>query len=244
MSTDAIIGAIPARFASSRLPGKPLLEIAGRPMIEHVYRRASEATGLDRVVVLTDDHRIAEVVEGFGGAWQMTPEDCRSGTDRIASAAAEWQAKGVVNIQGDEPLIDPQAIDAIAHHLIVHDDAMVTLAAPVEDDDVVDPNVVKVVTDVQGFALYFSRSGLPYCRQEGGAMPRKHVGIYGYRLETVRRLAALEPTPLEISESLEQLRALEHGIRIRVLDAHAAAPGVDTAKDLARVEALLSGESP
>ena len=117
MSSDAIIGAIPARYASSRLPGKPLLPLAGKPMIEHVYRRACQAASLDRVVVLTDDRRIAEAVDGFGGHWQMTPEDCRSGTDRIASVAADWQAKGVVNIQGDEPLIDPQAIDAIAQEL-------------------------------------------------------------------------------------------------------------------------------
>lgn len=242
MSTDAIIGAIPARYASSRLPGKPLLEIAGRPMIEHVYRRAQQATSLERVVVLTDDRRIADAVEGFGGQWQMTPEDCRSGTDRIASAAQAWRAKGVVNIQGDEPLIDPKAINAIARHLLDHDDDMVTLAAPAEEDDVADPNVVNVVTDLQGYALYFSRCGIPYRRQGGGATPRKHVGIYGYRLATVRQLAALAPSPLEISESLEQLRALENGIRIRVLQAAAAFPGVDTAEDLARVEGLLKAE--
>ncbi len=242
MSADAIIGAIPARFAASRLPGKPLREIAGRPMIEHVYRRALRATTLERVVVLTDDRRIAEVVEGFGGDVQMTPQDCRSGTDRIASVAGQWRAKGVVNIQGDEPLIDPEAIDSIARHLLDHDDAMVTLAAPAAEEDVANPNVVKVVTDLQGYALYFSRSGIPFARQGSGASPRKHVGIYGYRRDTVLRLADLAPTPLEISESLEQLRALENGIAIRVLAAAAARPGVDTAEDLARVEALLRAE--
>lgn len=242
MSADAIIGAIPARFAASRLPGKPLREIAGRPMIEHVYRRASQATTLERVVVLTDDRRIAEAVEGFGGEVEMTPADCRSGTDRIASAAARWRAKGVVNIQGDEPLIDPLAIDAIARHLLDHDDPMVTLASPAEAADVVNPNVVKVVTDLRGYALYFSRAGIPFARQESATMPRKHVGIYGYRLETLLRLASLPPTPLEMSESLEQLRALENGIAIRVLAVDAAFPGVDTADDLAHVDALVRAE--
>ena len=132
MSADAIIGAIPARYASSRLPGKPLLNIAGRPMIEHVYRRACQATALDRVVVLTDDLRIAAAVKEFGGVCEMTPEDCLSGTDRIAGAAAGWQAKGVVNIQGDEPLIDPAAIDAVARHLRSSGDPMVTLSAPAD----------------------------------------------------------------------------------------------------------------
>lgn len=244
MSTDAIIGAIPARYASSRLPGKPLLPLAGRPMIEHVYRRACEASSLDRVVVLTDDARIANAVEAFGGQWEMTPETCRSGTDRIASAAAGWEAKGVVNIQGDEPLIDPLTIDAVARHLRQKDDAMVTLSAPAEEEDLANPNVVKVVTDRLGYALYFSRSAIPFPRQLGAAAPRKHVGIYGYTLQTVERLASLDPTPLEISESLEQLRALEHGIRIRVLEGKAAAPGVDTAEDLAKVDAWLANNTP
>lgn len=243
MSSDAIIGAIPARYASSRLPGKPLLPLAGRPMIEHVYRRACEAASLDRVVVLTDDQRIAEAVESFGGLWEMTPESCRSGTDRIASAASAWDARGVVNIQGDEPLIDPRAIDAVARHLRQEDDPMVTLSAPAKADDLDNPNVVKVVTDRFGYALYFSRSAIPFARQAGGAAPRKHVGIYGYTLETVSRLAALDPTPLEVSESLEQLRALENGIRLRVLEGQAAAPGVDTAEDLAKVDALLSADT-
>lgn len=238
-----MVGAIPARYASTRLPGKPLLSLAGRPMIEHVYRRARSAAALDAVVVLTDDPRIVEAVEAFGGDCQLTPEDCASGTDRIAWAAKAWGAHGVVNIQGDEPLIDPVSIDAVARHLRQRpEDEMVTLAAPAEGRDMADPNCVKVVVDRSGHALYFSRSPLPYERQVEIAPRRKHIGIYGYRTDILLRLAGLEPTLLERAESLEQLRALEHGIRIRVLDVERAEPGVDTADDLARAEALLIAE--
>lgn len=237
-----IVGAIPARYASSRLPGKPLLPIAGRPMIEHVYARVAQARGLDRVVVLTDDERIARAVEGFGGNWEMTPADCASGTDRIAWAARQWDAASVINIQGDEPLIDPEAISRIAWHLAENPgDPVVTLAAEAQDDELGNPNAVKVVLSLAGYALYFSRSPLPYPRQEGGARPLKHLGIYGYQRAALLRLAELAPTPLERSESLEQLRALEHGIPIRVLRAERSSPGVDTREDLERVERLLRG---
>lgn len=240
---SGIVGAIPARYASTRLPGKPLLTIAGRPMIEHVYERASRARGLDRVVVLTDDERIARAVEGFGGEWEMTPPECASGTDRIAHAARQWQAAAVVNIQGDEPLIDPEAVSRIAVHLAEHpEDPIVTLAALASDtapDEMNNPNAVKVVLDLAGYALYFSRSAIPFLRQAGGAAPLKHLGLYGYQREALLRLAALPRTPLEQSESLEQLRALENGLRIRVLHAERASPGVDTREDLERVERLL-----
>jgi 3-deoxy-manno-octulosonate cytidylyltransferase (CMP-KDO synthetase) len=240
---SGIVGAIPARYASTRLPGKPLLTIAGRPMIEHVYERASRARGLDRIVVLTDDERIARAVEGFGGEWEMTPPECASGTDRIAHAARRWQAAAVVNIQGDEPLIDPEAVSRIAVHLAEHpDDPVVTLAADAAPDEMNNPNAVKVVLDLAGYALYFSRSAIPFLRhegQEGGAAPLKHLGIYGYQRAALLRLAALPRTPLERSESLEQLRALENGLRIRVLHAERASPGVDTREDLERVERLL-----
>lgn len=245
-SITGIVGAIPARYASTRLPGKPLLLIAGRPMIEHVYERASRARGLARIVVLTDDERIAKAVEGFGGEWEMTPPECASGTDRIAHAARRWNAAGVVNIQGDEPLIDPEAVSRIAVHLAEHpDDPVVTLAADAAPEEMGNPNAVKVVLDLAGYALYFSRSAIPYPRQEGGAMSLKyrlkHLGIYGYQREALLRLAALPQTPLERSESLEQLRALENGMRIRVLRAERASPGVDTREDLERVERLLIG---
>ena len=248
-----VYGAIPARFASTRLPGKPLLPLVGRPMIEHVYRRASEAAGLDRVVVLTDDERIARAVEAFGGDWEMTPEDCASGTDRIAHAARSWSATAVVNLQGDEPLMDPGSVSRVAEHLKTHaDDPMVTLASPAHPEELGDSNAVKVVLDRRGYALYFSRAAIPYDRGASGpsastrpgpppSAPLKHLGIYGYQRSALLRLAELEPTPLEQTESLEQLRALENGLAIRVLEAPRSSPGVDTAEDLARVEALLAG---
>jgi 3-deoxy-manno-octulosonate cytidylyltransferase (CMP-KDO synthetase) len=244
MGGVGIIGAIPARYASTRLPGKPLLSIAGRPMIEHVYRRVAAARGLDRVVVVTDDPRIAEAVTRFGGEVEMTPAECASGTDRIAHAARAWEARAVVNVQGDEPLVDPEAVSALARHLAEHpEDEVVTLAAPAAPEDAGNPNAVKVVLDRRGYALYFSRSEIPYARLPGGAAPLKHLGIYGYQRQALLRLASLPPTPLEISESLEQLRALENGIRIRVLFARQASPGVDTPEDLARVERLLASRA-
>jgi 3-deoxy-manno-octulosonate cytidylyltransferase (CMP-KDO synthetase) len=239
-SDSRIVGAIPARYGSSRLPGKPLLPIAGRPMIEHVYGRVARARGLDRVVVLTDDERIARAVEAFGGEWEMTPADCASGTDRIAWAARQWHAAAVVNVQGDEPLIDPEVVSRVAEHLMTHpDDPVVTLAAPLDPAERDNPNAVKVVLSLAGYALYFSRSPIPFEQQEGGARPLKHLGLYGYRSEALERLASLPPTPLERSESLEQLRALENGIPIRVLRVETASPGVDTREDLERVERLL-----
>ena len=241
MPETGIVGAIPARYGSTRLLAKPLAMIAGRPMIEHVYRRAVQARSLARVVVLTDDERIADLVAGFGGEAMMTPEECVSGTDRIAWAARSWDAPAVINIQGDEPLIDPEGIERLARHLIEHpEDPMSTLAAPLRDGDLDNPNVVKVVLDRQGYGLYFSRASIPYPRRPGIAPSWQHLGIYGYRSEVLQRLAGLEPTPLEQCESLEQLRALENGISIRVLTlAHHAHAGVDTAEDLARVEAVL-----
>ena len=245
-----VVGAIPARYGSSRLPGKPLLTIAGRPLIEHVYRRAARAGGLARVVVLTDDVRVAAAVEGFGGEWMMTPADCASGTDRIAWAAREWpDAAAVVNIQGDEPLIDPALIGRLAGHLASHpEDPVVTFAAPATADDLANPNAVKTVLDRRGYALYFSRAAIPYPRRPvgdrggGGAVPLKHLGLYGYQRRALLALAALAPSPLETSEALEQLWALENGILIRVLLTDAASLGVDTGDDLARVAALLDSE--
>jgi len=238
------VGAIPARYGSTRLPGKPLLPIAGRPMIEHVYTRVAQARGLDRVVVLTDDERIARAVEAFGGEWEMTPADCASGTDRIAWAARQWSAAAVsaiINIQGDEPLIDPEEISRIAEHLAANPgDPVVTLATPAAPEEMANPNAVKVVLARDGSALYFSRSAIPYPRGEGGAVPLKHVGIYGYQRDALLRLAGLAPTPLERGESLEQLRALENGIPIRVLIVDRASIGVDTAEDLERVEKILT----
>ena len=247
MARGGIVGAIPARYASTRLPGKPLLPIAGRPMIEHVVRRVRSVSVLDRVVVLTDDERIADAVRGFGGEVAMTPQECVSGTDRIAWAAREWSCAGVINIQGDEPLIDVDAVARLARRL--RDDPtveMATLAAPFADPArYADPNAVKVVTALDGRALYFSRAPIPHPRDGATApvAPRLHVGVYAYRRDVLLRLAELEPSGLERTESLEQLRALEHGITIHVLDLdQPAAPGVDTAEDLAHVETLLRQE--
>jgi 3-deoxy-manno-octulosonate cytidylyltransferase (CMP-KDO synthetase) len=211
-------------------------------MIEHVYTQVMRAKGLDRVVVLTDDERIARAVESFGGEVEMTPADCASGTDRIAWAARGWNpatVAAVINIQGDEPLIDPDEVAKIAAHLAAHPgDPVVTLATPATAEEMASPNAVKVVLGRDGAALYFSRSPIPYPRAEGAA-PLKHLGIYGYQREVLLRLAGLAPTPLEQSESLEQLRALENGIPIRVLIAARGAVGVDTAEDLERVEQML-----
>jgi 3-deoxy-manno-octulosonate cytidylyltransferase (CMP-KDO synthetase) len=224
-------------------------------MIEHVYRRASEASGLDAVVVLTDHEDIRRKVESFGGTCEMTPADCRSGTDRIAWAARKWRADAVINVQGDEPLLDPSAITHLAEHLRAHaGEDMVTLAAEVDEDALRDPNQVKVVCGGDGYALYFSRAGIPYRRQplddddDAAAPVLLHVGVYGYRRSVLLRLAELEASPLERSEKLEQLRALENGIRIRVLPVDEAPLGVDTEVDLALAErrmlAMKTTENP
>jgi len=242
-----VVGAIPARWGSSRLPGKPLTDLAGHPMIEHVYRRTAAAQSLERAVVLTDDERIADAVRGFGGEVEMTPADCTSGTDRIAHAARGWDGvDGVINVQGDW-LIEPALIDRLARHLHEHpEDAVATLAVPARPEEMAAAAAVKVVRDRRGYALYFSRAAIPYRRDEPagealpGAGPLKHWGIYGYRRDALLRLADLEPTPLERTESLEQLRALENGIPIRVLTVEGQALSVDTPEDAARVSAALA----
>jgi 3-deoxy-manno-octulosonate cytidylyltransferase (CMP-KDO synthetase) len=238
-----IVAAIPARYGSTRLPAKPLAEIAGRPLIAHVYERVASVAGLARVVVLTDDERIGRVVESFGGEWQLTPGDCASGTDRIAWAAREWAADAVVNVQGDW-ILEPGAVATLVHHLAAHpEDEMATLAIAAEPAEMDNPAAVKVVCDLAGYALYFSRAGIPFARDAGGPTPLKHWGIYGYRRDTLLRLAALPRSPLEIAESLEQLRALEHGIRIRVLPISGEALGIDTPLDLETAREKLGKNS-
>lgn len=209
-------------------------------MIEHVYRRVAAARGLSAVVVATDDLRIATRVHDFGGKVRLTKATHATGTDRLAEVVATMDCDVVVNVQGDEPLIDPEVVSRVAEHLMTHpDDPVVTLAAPLDPAERDNPNAVKVVLSLAGYALYFSRSPIPFEQQEGGARPLKHLGLYGYRSEALERLASLPPTPLERSESLEQLRALENGIPIRVLRVETASPGVDTREDLERVERLL-----
>lgn len=230
-----IVALIPARYESTRFPGKPLAEIAGRPMIEHVYRRAALARGVDGVVVATDDARIAEAVERFGGIVRMTQSSHRTGTDRIAEVARDLPCEIVVNVQGDLPLIEPGMIEEIIDPLTADRSlVMSTLREAITDPaDVANPNVVKVVVDAHGNALYFSRAAIPYRREDGPVF--KHIGLYGYRRDFLLAFAALDQTPLERVESLEQLRALEHGFRIRAVETRFESIEVDTPDDLERV---------
>jgi 3-deoxy-manno-octulosonate cytidylyltransferase (CMP-KDO synthetase) len=235
---------IPARYGASRLPGKPLAVIAGRPMIEHAYRRAAAARGVAAVIVATDDDRIASAVAGFGGRWVMTRPDHASGTDRIAEVARGLSCDLIVNVQGDEPSLAPTAIEqAIAPLAADASIVMGTLGNPLDDaSDPQNPHVVKVLVDRQGFALYFSRAPVPYRREAGapGSAVLRHVGLYVYRREFLLTLASLPRTPLERAESLEQLRALEHGYRIKVVETAYQSLSVDTPEDLERVRRLAA----
>jgi 3-deoxy-manno-octulosonate cytidylyltransferase (CMP-KDO synthetase) len=212
-------------------------------MIEHVWRRAADARRVDAVLVATDDERVAETVDAFGGVAVMTSADHATGTDRLAEVAAELQSELVVNVQGDEPLIAPQAIDAAVDVLVDRPgDAMATLRRRIENAaDLDDPSVVKLVVDQHGYALYFSRSPIPFVRS-GHALPAswRHMGLYVYRREFLRKVATLPPTPLEQAEGLEQLRALEHGFRIATVETTVDTIGVDTPEDLERVRRLVA----
>jgi len=237
------IAVIPARYESSRLPGKALADIAGRPMIEHVYRRAAAARSVASVIVATDDERIHRAVLAFGGTSRMTSREHQTGTDRIAEIAPTLSADVIVNVQGDEPLIEPAMIDeAVAPFSTDPSLKMSTLRRRIDDDaERQNPNVTKVVVDREEFALYFSRAPIPFVR--AGSPPAvawRHVGLYVYRRDCLLRLAGLSPTPMERSEALEQLRALEHGIRIKAIETTYETTGVDTPEDLERVRALLA----
>jgi len=235
---------IPARWASSRFPGKPLADLAGRPMVVRVCERAAQS-GAASVHVATDDQRIAAAVRAAGHGSVMTRADHPSGTDRIAEAARTLgfpDDEIVVNVQGDEPLISPKLIAQVAQLLEQLEGAPVSTACHAIHDEqsLASPNVVKVVMDAQGYALYFSRSRIPYPREQGGVCYR-HAGIYGYRVEFLKRYAALAPSPLEKAEALEQLRVLWHGHRIAVAVSEAEIPpGVDTPQDLEAVRRMLS----
>ena len=243
--TGKVVAIIPSRFGSTRFPAKPLALIAGQPMIQHVVNRARQALRVQRVVVATDDIRIAQAVEAFGGEALMTG-DLPTGTDRIAQAASLLEAQGeqvgwVMNVQGDEPLVDPQDLDMLVAHLTAIPGAVMgTLAFPLHNQEAfLDPNVVKVVTDHQGRALYFSRAPIPYPR-ETGHWGQRHMGIYLFRRDFLATFAALAPTPLAIRESLEQLRALENGYPIHCFTARTFSVGVDVPQDIQRVEAELA----
>ena len=234
---------IPARYGSTRLPGKPLAEIDGRPMIWYVWDKARRAETPARVVVATDDARVAEAVRGFGGEAVMTSPSCASGTDRVAEAARGMAEEVIVNLQGDEPMMHPSVIDAVAAPLVAEPGVVMCTAALVQDDpeEFGRPSVVKVVVDRRGDALYFSRSPIPHYRDTGTGRYRKHLGIYGYRREFLFRVAAMPPSRLEEAERLEQLRVLENGHRIRVVDVAHDSVGVDTPEDLKAVEGRLCG---
>jgi 3-deoxy-manno-octulosonate cytidylyltransferase (CMP-KDO synthetase) len=246
MSKTKIAGIIPARFGSSRLPGKPLKPILGKSMIQRVCERCAQASVLDEIYVATDDKRIAQAVSDFGGRAVMTRADHISGTDRLAEAAQAIDADVIVNIQGDQPFIDPVMIEEGVQPLL--DDASVelcTLMYPIErEEDLADPAVVKVVVDLKGDALYFSRSLLPYPREAVRHKVYEHVGLYVYRKDTLMTVSQLAPTTLEQVESLEQLRWLEHGLSIRVIETTCSDQAfsgfsVDTPEDLARAEDML-----
>lgn len=244
---------IPARYGSSRLPGKPLRVLAGAPMVEHVYRRACES-GAEMVVIATDDERIETVARGFGAEVVMTSAAHPSGTDRLAEVVDKlgWEdAAIIVNLQGDEPLMPPALLQQVAANLAAHPDAAIaTLATPItEATELFDPNVVKVVCDAQGYAMYFSRAPIPWARDSFAAsrdeLPddiafRRHLGMYAYRARFLRSYRGLTPAPHESTEMLEQLRALWHGSKIHVADAVAQpGPGVDVEADADRVADLL-----
>jgi 3-deoxy-manno-octulosonate cytidylyltransferase (CMP-KDO synthetase) len=238
-----ILGVIPARFASTRFPGKVLAKIAAKTMLEHVYERASLSTYLTSVIIATDDDRIRTVARSFGARVRMTRSDHLSGTDRAAEvASAEEDVEIVVNIQGDEPLISPEAIDAAILPLVHEPDlVMGTLKKRIEDPrEITDSNVVKVVTNRSGDAVYFSRCAIPFARESSGGTPYfKHIGLYVYRRDFLLAYPALPVGPLEAAERLEQLRALENGFSIRVVETEYESLGVDTPQDLERVSKLF-----
>jgi len=243
-----VIGVIPARWASTRLPGKSLVDLCGRPMVQWVVERAMEVESLSQVVVATDDERIKDAVESFGGTAVMTREDHPSGTDRIAEAACGFDADLVVNIQGDEPLLNPQMVDDLIA-IMLGDDSwdMGTAATPIlNDEDLNDPSVVKVVWAEDHRALYFSRSIIPFVRDDdmrGNVTHWRHLGIYVYRYDFLKRMVSAAPCILEQAEKLEQLRSLHLGAKMVVMETDDTGIGVDTPEDVVRAESLLRADN-
>ena len=242
---DMVLGVIPARYASTRFPGKPLADIHGKSMIQRVVEQCLKAQRLHKVVVATDDQRIYDHVIEFGGEVMMTREDHPSGTDRLIEVAEQFSGfSHYVNIQGDEPFIDPSQIDQLVE-LIINDPqkGVGTLIQPITDPErIFDPNSVKVVTDTEGYALYFSRSPIPFIRKEadrekwwGHHAFYKHIGIYGFSTEAIQKIKTMSPASLETAESLEQLRWLTHGLRIKTAITELHSPAVDTPEDLERI---------
>lgn len=231
---------IPSRYGSTRLPGKPLADIAGQPMIQRVYAQVSKAKRPDVVLVATDDQRVFDAVEAFGGHVVMTDSTHPTGTDRLAEVARKHSEFDVIiNVQGDEPLIEPSLIDELAAYFEEPGHGpMATVASVLSEDEYNDPSAVKVACNCKGEAMYFSRSRIPYPRN-AGVQPLKHIGIYGYTRDFILRYSAMAPTPLEETESLEQLRVLENGYTIRVIKTEASFIGVDTPEDLEAVNKIF-----
>ena len=241
----SIIAVIPARYSSTRLPGKPLADICGKPMVQHVYERVARVDILNKVIVATDDERILHAVESFGGKACMTNPDCASGSDRLIEVAHTHPSDIYLNVQGDEPLLESSAVEKLAQAMLT-DTAlqMATLCCHISEEQAKDPNLVKVVRAHNGNALYFSRSPIPYPRK--GGIPAAywgHLGIYAYRRDLLMRFGSLPFSQLEHTEKLEQLRVLEAGISIRVLETVASGPGVDTPEDLELVRKLIMRSS-
>jgi 3-deoxy-manno-octulosonate cytidylyltransferase (CMP-KDO synthetase) len=244
MSSPNVVVVIPARYASSRLPGKPLVSLAGQPMIQRVYERAKLAKLTGRVIVATDDERILKAVQEFGGEARMTRPDHRTGTERVAEVAAHEAGDVFVNVQGDEPLLDPAAIDTAVDALLAEPQAAIaTVATPIKTPgDIMDPNVCKVVLDFDENALYFSRAPIPWVRDTGShvqARHLKHLGLYVFRRDALLEYPTLPQGDLERLEQLEQLRWLENGWKIRVAEVEHDAISVDVPEDVPRVEKLL-----
>lgn len=244
MSDPKVIVVIPSRYASTRLPGKPLVQLAGKPMVQHVYEQAKRAQTVHRVLVATDDQRISDAVTAFGGEARMTRSDHRTGTERIAEVAAHEAGEVFVNVQGDEPLIDPVAIDTAVGALLEEPQAQIsTVATPIRHaGDIMDPNVVKTVLDFDGNALYFSRAPIPWIRdtqQKLHVKYWKHLGLYVFQRDALLEYPTLPQGELEKIEQLEQLRWLENGWKIRVAEVAHDAVSVDVPEDVARVEKLM-----
>ena len=244
MGDSKIVIVIPARYGSTRLPGKPLVQIAGRPMVQRVYERAQQAMGGSRVIVATDDERILKAVEVFGGEARMTRPDHKTGTERIAEVAAHTEGDVFVNVQGDEPLIHPNAIEAAVNALLEEPAAAIaTLAVPIKTpSDIMDPNVVKTVLDFDGNALYFSRAPIPWVRDKGSynvVRHLKHLGLYVFQRDALLEYPTLPPGELEHIEQLEQLRWMENGWKIRVAETEHDAVSVDVPGDVVRLEKLI-----
>jgi 3-deoxy-manno-octulosonate cytidylyltransferase (CMP-KDO synthetase) len=229
-----VVAVIPARYAASRFPGKPLVDIAGKPMIRRIYEQVATCGDIDKVLIATDDVRIQNVAAAFGGHVAMTSPECPSGTDRVAQAISGMDADYVVNVQGDQVILDIDALARLVRELKAGA-SMATIATKALPEEKDDPNCVKVVCDLAGNALYFSRSPIPFVRNACHAAMLKHIGIYGFSRQTLLRFTSLPPSSLERTESLEQLRALENGISIRVIIAQGEFYEINTPQDLERL---------